>query len=118
MQLLAAGLEPYISLNGDERVTSERNSNYSECQRASKLGVEKHFRTPFSNTVCALISLVAAYYDGTLSCGRQGANLLTEAGYTIILFIEGRKLQKTLGAGKGGDNPAARKILKYMKVGA
>ena len=56
------------------------------------------------------------YYDGTISSGRQLANLLTEFGYVIILVIEGGKLQKTLGAGKGGDNPAAKKILKYMRT--
>ncbi|GMH57964.1 hypothetical protein TrRE_jg489, partial [Triparma retinervis] len=85
IQLMAAGMEPYISTIGDERVTSDLNVNYS-------------------------------YYDGTLSVGRQLANFLTETGYCVILFIEGRKLSKTLSQGKEGENPAAKKILKYMKA--
>mmetsp|Transcript_20632 Transcript_20632/g.43000 ORF Transcript_20632/g.43000 Transcript_20632/m.43000 type:complete len:371 (+) Transcript_20632:85-1197(+) len=85
MQVICGGLEPYVSTNGDERVTSDLNVDYT-------------------------------YYDGTISGGRQLANLLTELGYVIILFIEGGKLKKTLSGGKGGDNPAAKKILKYMRT--
>mmetsp|Transcript_17301 Transcript_17301/g.35649 ORF Transcript_17301/g.35649 Transcript_17301/m.35649 type:complete len:368 (+) Transcript_17301:71-1174(+) len=85
IQILALSMEPYITTIGDERVTSDYNTNYS-------------------------------YYDGNISIGRQLANFLTETGYVIVLFIEGKKLSKTLKAGKDGENPAAQKILKYMRA--
>jgi hypothetical protein len=84
IQLLAAGVEPYVSTIGDERITSDLNVNYS-------------------------------YYDGTISVGRQLANFLTETGYCIILFIEGRKLSKSLSQGKKEENPAQKKILKVSR---
>ncbi|GMH56055.1 hypothetical protein TrLO_g7681 [Triparma laevis f. longispina] len=78
--------------------------------------MEPYMSTIGDERIMSALNINVSYYDGTLSSLRHLANLLTEFAYTVVLVIEGIKLRKTLKGGKAEENPAARKVLKYIKT--
>ena len=90
LQLTAVFTEASITLSGDDRVPSDQNTSDN--------------------------GLSYTYYDGTLSALRQLANLLIEGLYWVVCIYEGRKLRTLLSQGGGDDNPAAKKISKYINT--
>jgi hypothetical protein len=78
--------------------------------------LEPYVSTSGDERVSSDLNINYSYYDGTISSGRHLANLLTEFSYSTICVIEGLKLRNTLKGGAKDDNPAAKKVLKYIKT--
>ncbi len=56
------------------------------------------------------------WFDGNLSALRTLYNTFVEGLYAVILVVEGTKLRKTIKSAGGDDNPAAKKVMKYIKT--
>jgi hypothetical protein len=63
-----------------------------------------------------VVSSNTSWYDGNISVLRTSYNILCECVYAVVMIWEGIKLKKTLSSGGGSDNPAAKKVMKYIKV--